>query len=110
MMEIIQAAFSIGEPVKDFYDTSEARRMNRALYRDMDLPERKYFVKRKPRIIIYPKDIEAMYDRSARFARHLLQTIREKYGKEKHQPVTIKEFCEYTAMSEETVHDFIMES
>ena len=94
----------------DFYDIDAARRTNRSLYLDMADLERKYFIKRPPRLIIYPKDVAVIYGKTERFGRNLLQTIRESLGKTKNMPVTFFEFCRYTGIEEDTVHDFILES
>lgn len=50
------------------------------------------------RICIYPKDIMRITGKSERYGRKLLEKIREKYSKEEHQFVTIKEFCSYTGL------------
>lgn len=47
------------------------------------------------RIFIYPKDVQILTGRSERHARNLLNQIKKNYNKQKHQPVTIFEFCEY---------------
>jgi hypothetical protein len=52
------------------------------------------------RIIIYPKDVECITGQSGRSARKMMATIREKLGKEKHQLVSIREFCDYTGVPE----------
>jgi hypothetical protein len=95
---------------RDWYDYYENIETNDHLYYDKDEPERKWMAKKKARLIIYPKDIEMIYGKSARFSRRLLQTIRAALGKGKDQPVTIVEFCDYTGIKWETVNDFIMES
>jgi hypothetical protein len=95
---------------QDFYDSDAAIKTNRGLYKDMADLERKYFAKKLARLIIYPKDVAAIFGKSERFGRNLLQLIRESYGKTKNMPVTIPEFCHYTGIDPETLHDFIMES
>lgn len=52
------------------------------------------------RIVIYAKDVENITGRKERTARKILQSIREKLGKEKNEFVTIREFCEYTGIQE----------
>jgi ribosomal silencing factor RsfS len=47
------------------------------------------------RICIYTKDVQLITGKSERQARNILMNIREAYVKQKHQPVTIDEFCEY---------------
>jgi hypothetical protein len=94
----------------DFYDLLETRRINRSLYKDMDDLVRRHYFKRPPRLVIYPKDVAVIYGKSERFGRKLLQIIRDALGKTTSMPITFFEFCEYTGMDEDTVHDFIMES
>ena len=48
------------------------------------------------RIVIYPKEIQFITGKSERSARSLLRTIKDVYGKDTHQLVTIREFCDYT--------------
>jgi hypothetical protein len=50
------------------------------------------------RICIYPKDIMRITGKSERYGRKLLEKIKEKYSKEEHQFVTIKEFCSYSGL------------
>ena len=52
------------------------------------------------RITIYPKDIERLTGRSDRYARKVIQEIRRRIGKEKHQLITISELCEYLNIRE----------
>jgi len=55
------------------------------------------------RIVIYAKDVENITGRKERTARKILQSIREKLGKEKNGFVTIGEFCEHTGIKEAEV-------
>lgn len=67
-------------------------------------------VKRIPtRIIVYPKDVENITGRKDRTARTLLQNIRKAFGKQKHQFITIREFCAYTGIDEELVKDYLVD-
>ena len=61
------------------------------------------------RIIIYPKDVENITGRRDRTARTLIQNIRKAFNKQKHQFITIKEFCAYTGIDEELVKDFLQD-
>ena len=47
------------------------------------------------RICIYTKDIQIITGRSERYCRNLIAEIKKTNNKEKHQPVTIDEFCHY---------------
>lgn len=55
------------------------------------------------RIILCRKDIQRLTGRSERQARYILTAIRNKLGKESHQPVSIQEYCRYTGLSEDDV-------
>jgi len=48
------------------------------------------------RMIIYPKDIEHITGKSGRSARRVMAAIRRTLGKEKHQYLSVHEFCKYT--------------
>jgi hypothetical protein len=47
------------------------------------------------RICIYPKDIQIITGKSERQSRNIITQIRIQNNKEKHQPVTLDEFCNY---------------
>lgn len=53
--------------------------------------------------IVYAKDIEKITGRSGRSARKMMADIRRKLGKEKHQLLSLGEFCQYTGLPEEEV-------
>ena len=63
----------------------------------------------RQRMIIYSKDVEIITGRKHRTCCTLLQSIRKSIGKNKHQFVTIKEFCIYTGLDEELVREFIID-
>jgi len=54
-------------------------------------------------MVIYAKDIQLITRRSERYAYKVLAAIRRRLGKEKHQLVTITEFCNYLGLPEEEV-------
>ena len=58
---------------------------------------------RMERICIYPKDVQVITGKSERWGRDIIKKIKETYNKEKHQLVTIEEFCNYTGLSPELV-------
>jgi len=47
------------------------------------------------RICIYPKDVQVVTGKSERYGRTIINKIKEHHHKEKHQLVTIDEFCDY---------------
>jgi len=59
------------------------------------------------RICVYPKDVQAITGRSLRFSRKLIKSIKEKYSKEKHQFVTVEEFCQYSGFKKELVQSLM---
>lgn len=61
------------------------------------------------RACIYPKDIQRITGRSERYGRKLLNDIRNYFGKESYQFVTIKEFVEYSGIEEEIVNKYLID-
>jgi hypothetical protein len=59
------------------------------------------------RVCIYPKDIQRITGCSERYGRKLLNDIRNYFGKESYQFVTIKEFAEYSGIEEELIVEYI---
>ncbi len=55
------------------------------------------------RLCIYPKDIMRVTGRSERYGRNLIQKIKEAIGKQKHQLITVDDFCRYTGLEREQV-------
>ena len=47
------------------------------------------------KILIYPSDIVLLTDKSESYARKEIQNLKLALKKEKHQKVTIKEYCVY---------------
>ena len=45
------------------------------------------------RLIITPKDVEIILRISTGYARTIVRVIKRKNNKEKHQKITVKEFC-----------------
>jgi len=60
------------------------------------------------RIVVYPKDVENITGRKERAARHVLQKIKETFGKDKEGFVTVKEFSLYTGIDEEIVREYLV--
>ncbi|MDG1729438.1 MAG: hypothetical protein P8I04_06155 [Algibacter sp.] len=61
------------------------------------------------RACIYPKDIQRITGRSERYGRKLLKDIRNFFGKESYQFITIKEFAEYSGIEEEVVNKYLID-
>ncbi|MFZ2284757.1 MAG: hypothetical protein WAV86_12855 [Lutibacter sp.] len=47
------------------------------------------------KLLIYPSDIILLTDKSESYARKEIQKLKLALKKEKHQKVTIKEYCQY---------------
>lgn len=59
--------------------------------------------KEMDRIVIYAKDIQVVTGKSERTSRTILKKIRESFSKEKHQAITVSEFCRYLGLPLEEV-------
>ena len=55
------------------------------------------------RIVIYTADIMKLTDKSESYARKEIQNLKKVLQKEKHQKVTIKEYCQYYGFNIEEV-------
>jgi hypothetical protein len=55
------------------------------------------------RIVIYPSDIIILTNKSESYARKEIQNLKKALHKEKHQKVTIKEYCHYYGFNLEEV-------
>ena len=55
------------------------------------------------RIVIYTADIMDLTDKSESYARKEIQKLKKALNKEKHQKVTIKEYCHYYGLILEEV-------
>ena len=61
----------------------------------------------KKRICIYPQDVQLITGKSERYGRKIIKNIKDKLQKQKHQLVTIDEFCTYMGLEKEVVVSFI---
>lgn len=59
------------------------------------------------RICIYTKDIQVITGKSERGARMVLNDAKVFYKKQKHQMVTIREFCDYMGLPYDDVNGMI---
>ena len=59
------------------------------------------------RVAIYPKDIMIITGKSERYSREILKQIKQLYNKEKHQLVSIQEFCSFIGLKIEDVEQKI---
>lgn len=50
------------------------------------------------RICIYPKDIQQITGKSERQSRNIMNSIKKLLNKQKHQAVTLEEFCHYMGL------------
>ena len=56
------------------------------------------------RLCIYPQDVEIITGRSKNYSRKIIRNIKKNYNKDKHQFVTVEEFCAYTGLVPEKVY------
>ena len=61
----------------------------------------------KKRICIYPSDVQLITGKSERYGRRIIKNIKDDLNKQKHQLVTIDEFCEYMGLNNEKVQSLI---
>ena len=61
----------------------------------------------KKRICIYPQDIEVITGKSERYGRKVIKNIKDNLNKQKHQLVTIDEFCKYMGFEYEKIKELI---
>lgn len=59
------------------------------------------------RVCIYPKDVQRITGKSYRYSRELIAQIKKHLNRNANQFISIKEFCEYTGLSVETVMPLI---
>jgi hypothetical protein len=55
------------------------------------------------RLIIYPKDVATITGKNYRTSWQLLLKIKNHYGKQSHQVVTVDEFCTYMGIDQKNV-------
>ncbi len=66
-------------------------------------------MKEPKRICIYPKDIARVTGKSERYARKLLDKIKQDLSKTEYQFVSVDEFCQYTGLKVEQVQTLIID-
>ena len=59
------------------------------------------------RICVYPKDVQIVTGKSERYGRSLIKAIKERLDKEKHQLVTIDEFCDFMGLEVSRIEHLI---
>ena len=59
------------------------------------------------RICIHTTDVMYITGKSERQARNIINDIKDILGKQKHQVVTIKEFCHYMGIKEDEITHLI---
>ncbi len=59
------------------------------------------------RLCVYPKDVQRITGKSERYGRIILQKIKKHYGKEKHQFVSLEEFCLFTGLQTSEVEKYL---
>jgi hypothetical protein len=51
------------------------------------------------RVVIYPKDIMQITGKSERYSREILRKIKTLHNKQKHQLVSLQEFCDFIGLN-----------
>jgi hypothetical protein len=51
------------------------------------------------RVVIYPKDIMVITGKSERYSREILRKIKTLHNKQKHQLVSLQEFCDFIGLN-----------
>ncbi|MBS1682200.1 MAG: hypothetical protein JST48_10855 [Bacteroidetes bacterium] len=59
------------------------------------------------RIVIYVKDVQRITGKSERYGRKILNKIKAKHGKQKHQLVSLAEFCEFMGLNQQEVVKYL---
>ncbi|ARN77950.1 hypothetical protein BST97_08035 [Nonlabens spongiae] len=59
------------------------------------------------RICMYPKDVQIITGKSERYGRNVISDIKKQLNKEKHQLITIDEFCNYMGLEIKQVEPLI---
>lgn len=62
---------------------------------------------KRDRLVIYPKDIQLITGRGERYAQRLVRIMKERLGKEKHQFITIDEFCEFAGLERKDLDQYL---
>jgi hypothetical protein len=55
------------------------------------------------RVVIYPKDIMQITGKSERYSREILRKIKTLHNKQKHQLVSLQEFCNFIGLNTDEV-------
>lgn len=55
------------------------------------------------RVVIYPKDIMQIAGKSERYSREILRKIKTLHNKQKHQLVSLQEFCNFIGLNTDEV-------
>ncbi len=55
------------------------------------------------RVVIYPKDIMQITGKSERYSREILRKIKTLHNKQKHQLVSLQEFCDFIGLNSEEI-------
>jgi hypothetical protein len=59
------------------------------------------------RLCVYPKDVEGITGVSPRQSRNIINKIKKSHNKQKHQAVTIQEFCNYMGLNPDEINKII---
>jgi hypothetical protein len=91
---------------RDFYDLYDSVEFNYQLHQNNSVPPQKRNQPKHGRMIMYPKDMQIIYDVTEESSWLLINRIRNYQRLPKGAPVLIYDFCEYTGFSHNAVLDF----
>ncbi|WP_144062614.1 hypothetical protein [Sphingobacterium paucimobilis] len=60
---------------------------------------------KRQRLCIYPQDVSNILGKSLSQSRRILACIRDSYGRNENQYISIREFAEYTGLDEEDIRN-----
>lgn len=73
-----------------------------------DCTKKNVFVMKLKRIIITTSDIVLITGKTERYARNVIKEMREDLCRQKHQLITIQEYCDYMGLDLKDVEKFIL--
>jgi hypothetical protein len=91
---------------RDFYDLYDSVEFNHHLHQNNGVSPAKINPSKHGRMIMYPKDIEVLYDIVEESSWQLINRIRNYQQLPKGAPVLIYDLCEYTLINPNVVLDF----
>lgn len=108
--QISEASWTKYYDSRDWYDLPESIDSNQLLYQNTDGIGHKWNKARNGRWIIFPKDIEIIYDYTPEAASRFIQHLRESLDLSISCPVMNYDLVRFTRTDRDLFHDFIIKS